>query len=228
MKNDPDSIIKLFDNSPETLRGASDKESLESYAREMLFHIRCNSIRTAPYKVLEIGCGDGLMTAALHEMMPHSEFSLMDVCPTLIRQAMRNNPKIKNYIIADCKKEIPNDESYDLIISWGLAQYLSHKEFIDMNNMFLKRLSGIGKIMHFSIPNEFKRYDHTMKERKSILSKTKGLIKYQIESMTGRYGPQAIWHSPSKIMKDLREFFQINICDGDVDYRFHLVIRPWE
>ena len=216
--NDQDKMIKLFDSADDAVLRSL---SADRYAIHMLRWM--NAKKNA--SVLELACGNGRVAKFIKQFRPDLDYSCMDICPTLTKTAQELNPEMKVHT-GDCLKGIPYSR-YDFIISWSFVQYLSLKEYTDLNRMLLGHLNPNGEIWHFSIPDNTKRWEHTMAPRNTKLAKVKGLAKYLLDSFKRPYGPASIWHDPVELLTSLDHkniqstFFQ----PGDVGYRFHIRIK---
>lgn len=216
--NDKDEMIKLFDSADDdVLRSLS----ADHYAMHMLRWMNPKTYASS----LELACGNGKVAKFIKQFRPDLDYSCMDICPTLTKTAQELNPGMKVFT-GDCLKCIPCGR-YDFIISWSFVQYLSLKEYTGLNRMLLGHLNPNGEIWHFSIPDNTKRWEHTMAPRNTKLSKVKGLARYLLDSFKRPYGPASIWHDPVELLTSLDHkniqstFFQ----PGDVDYRFHIRIK---
>ena len=223
--NDQNEMIRIFDSANDKdLRGGGPYEN----DQEEIFKFACHMLKWMSPKplasIIELACGNGRVAACISEIRPDLDYSCMDICPTLTRKAQELNPKMKVHT-GNCLKIIPYGK-YDQIVSWGFAQYLSRDEFMNLNRMLLTRLNEEGEIWHFSIPDNTRRWSHNMTPRKNILSKAKGVVKYLIDSRRRYYGPASIWHDPRELKKAHEDSMIMHIIQpGDVDYRFHLLIR---
>ncbi len=80
--------------------------------------------RTAPYKVLEIGCGTGFFSKLLQQTLPHnSHLSMIDLCPEvepLLREKVGHTP---HFIAGDAEEITWGTPDYDLIASASCIQW---------------------------------------------------------------------------------------------------------
>ena len=74
--------------------------------------------RPAPARILEIGCGTGLLTEMLSRAFPSSTIDAVDISPAMIKRARDNLAENKsvNWITADAEK-IAETKKYPLIAS---------------------------------------------------------------------------------------------------------------
>lgn len=223
MRNDASEMIRLFDSAGDyDLRGSEEEDCFVTIHKQACHILKW--IDPIPNRrILELACGNGAVARSIRNIRPDLKYSCMDICPTLTEQAKALNPDINVYT-GNCVNAIPGLK-YDYVFSWGLVQYLSVDDFINMNRLILRQLNVIGEIWHFSTPDESKRFDHTMSVRKGLWSKAKGFLKYLIQSTNRKYSEASIWHSPDELKVDNGDDINIQtIQPGDVDYRFHIRI----
>jgi len=74
--------------------------------------------RPAPSRILEIGCGTGLLTEMLSRAFPSATIDAVDISPAMIKKARENlaGNKLVNLIAADAEK-LAETKKYPLIVS---------------------------------------------------------------------------------------------------------------
>lgn len=76
-------------------------------------------------KILEIGCGTGILTGKLTGLFPHATITAIDIAPGMIKAAsMKNNGPGVFYICGDAEK-YRWDDSFDLVISNAAFQWMN-------------------------------------------------------------------------------------------------------
>ena len=94
----------------------------------------CNSITKARAKILEIGCGPGNITKYLLSARPDFDIFGIDIAPTMIELAKKNNPTAR-FDIMNIRQIDEIKTKYDGIICGFCLPYLSQtdgqKMFID-------------------------------------------------------------------------------------------------
>jgi len=98
----------------------------------------CNTIKKSNAHILEIGCGPGNITKYLLFKRPDFEIFGIDIAPTMIEFAQKNNPSAR-FKVMDSRKISELKESYDAIVCGFCLPYLSQKDseklFFDSSNL---------------------------------------------------------------------------------------------
>jgi 2-polyprenyl-3-methyl-5-hydroxy-6-metoxy-1,4-benzoquinol methylase len=87
----------------------------------------CNSITKDRAKVLEIGCGPGNITKYLLAARPDFDIFGIDIAPTMIELAKKNNPTAR-FAIMDIRQIAEIKTKYDAIICGFCLPYLSQTD----------------------------------------------------------------------------------------------------
>jgi trans-aconitate methyltransferase len=87
----------------------------------------CNSITKARAKILEIGCGPGNITKYLLSARPDFDIFGIDIAPTMIVLAKKNNPTAR-FDIMDIRQIEEIKTKYDGIICGFCLPYLSQTD----------------------------------------------------------------------------------------------------
>ena len=104
---------------------------------------------------LDIGCGDGQLTSLIHEKLEIKTVGI-DFSELHLKRAKNNFEEIE-FIEHDIKRPIPlEDEKFDLIISHGVIQYFSYKEFGILQKEMFRLLADGGTCIHFDICDKSK------------------------------------------------------------------------
>jgi malonyl-CoA O-methyltransferase len=77
-------------------------------------------------RILEIGCGTGLLTAHLIRLYPHASLHITDIAPEMIARAQNKFPPHARLHYSVMDGEHPaTDDSYDMIVSSMCVQWFS-------------------------------------------------------------------------------------------------------
>jgi 2-polyprenyl-3-methyl-5-hydroxy-6-metoxy-1,4-benzoquinol methylase len=91
------------------------------------YDFMCSSITKARAKILEIGCGPGNITKYLLSARPDFDIFGVDIAPTMIKLAKKNNPTAR-FDIMDIRQIDEINAKYDGIISGFCLPYLSQAD----------------------------------------------------------------------------------------------------
>lgn len=110
------------------------------------------SAATPPRRILEIGCGTGLLSAHLASMFPESDLLLTDISPAMLarcRATLGNRPR---YQLLDGEHPASLDQPFDLI-----ASSLAFQWFTDLRGA-IERLSRLltpnGRLLFATLGSE--------------------------------------------------------------------------
>jgi malonyl-CoA O-methyltransferase len=104
-------------------------------------------IEGAPRRILEIGCGTGLLSAHLARRFPGAEMVLTDIAPAMLAQAQARLGDGAKYLVMDGQRPDPALGHFDLI-----ASSLAFQWFDDLPGA-LTRLGALlapGGVLHFA------------------------------------------------------------------------------
>jgi len=146
----------------------------------------CNSIETDNAKILEIGCGPGNITKYLLYKRPDFKILGIDIAPSMIELAKRNNPTA-NFAILDSRKIDEFKTRYDGIICGFCIPYLSqtesHKLIADSYKLlnengllYLSFVEGDPRKSDFQVGSSGDRvyfYFHNLNDLKAQLTESK-------------------------------------------------------
>jgi trans-aconitate methyltransferase len=142
-------IKEHFENSTENkLRGSSTPAAINNYAQFIL-----EKLQISEGRILDVGCGDGRIMEQIQKINPKLSIDGVELTSTLSNTARLLNPKSE--IFNQNAINLYSKKKYDRIFSFSFAQYLSSKQFLDLNNrlvLFLTKVEG-AKIVHLSIPD---------------------------------------------------------------------------
>ncbi|HEX4877648.1 MAG TPA: class I SAM-dependent methyltransferase [Chitinophagaceae bacterium] len=87
----------------------------------------CHTITKAGAKILDVGCGPGNITRYLLSARPDFDIAGIDIAPTMIALAKKNNPTA-GFTIMDIRQIDKIKTTYDGIICGFCLPYLSHTD----------------------------------------------------------------------------------------------------
>lgn len=91
----------------------------------------CNAVKTHKARILEIGCGPGMITRYLHQKRSDISIHGIDVAPTMIELAKANNPSA-TFEVMDCREIAHLNASFDGIIAGFCLPYISSGETAEL------------------------------------------------------------------------------------------------
>jgi cyclopropane fatty-acyl-phospholipid synthase-like methyltransferase len=218
-------IKEHFENSTENqLRGNSTPAAINNYAQFIL-----EKLQISEGRILDVGCGDGRIMEQIQKINPKLSIDGVELTSTLSNTARLLNPKSEifnqNAINLDSKKK------YDRIFSFGFAQYLSSKQFLDLNNrlvLFLTKVEG-AKIVHLSIPDWGLRnanyYVEYAKQNRLFLFPGRFILNaINFKRSYGNDGSR--YHDPRELTKMHNQNFLVEISrESDSYYRFDIQLK---
>ena len=110
-------------------------------------------------RVLDFGCGDGRVLAAVRHLRPDLTCVGIDFAEKLIAQAQAENaetPGLAFHVRDLLKDELALGE-FDRIYSFSVIQYFSPPRFRSLNRALRSGLHAKGEVFHLSIPDLSKR-----------------------------------------------------------------------
>ncbi|MGL4655736.1 MAG: malonyl-ACP O-methyltransferase BioC [Sarcina sp.] len=113
-------------------------------------------------KILEIGCGTGLLTSELVKLFPDAKITALDISEGMIdtcREKLKDCTNI-NYICGDIEYDCPIDE-FDLIISSATFQWITDLERLLENLKSRLTFEGVLAFSTFA-ENTFKELDKSL------------------------------------------------------------------
>lgn len=153
MKND---IKKNFS------KGSKTYDNNANVQRAMIEHLIITLPQKNYTKILEIGCGTGLLTSELAELFPDAQITALDISEGMIatcKEKLKDSNNI-NYICGDVEYVCPIEE-FDLIISSATFQWITDLE--QLLETLKSRLTFEG-VLSFSTfaENTFKELDKSL------------------------------------------------------------------
>ncbi|MGA7513694.1 MAG: class I SAM-dependent methyltransferase [Candidatus Sulfotelmatobacter sp.] len=101
-------------------------------------------IRARPSdRILDIGCGPGSMVSYL----PRSEYVGFDANPDYIQQAQRRFPEAHFTCERVNECNLPQSESFDIVIALGILHHLDDSEAVELFRMARRTLKPEGRLI---------------------------------------------------------------------------------
>lgn len=186
-------------------------------------------------EILELGCGDGIVSYKLAEKYKHCKFICVDGSNDNIKYARcYNNSENIEYITSNFLN-LPDyicNKKFGLIMSFNSMQYVTTDDFITLNKKLLYLLDNNGVVFHFSLPDVRKRIatlfatyyrNNKFSNLCNILInilRNDEICKYEADGLS-------FWHYPKKIINELNNHFNITISSNkDIWYRFDISLIP--
>ena len=143
-------------------KGSKTYDENANVQKAMIDHLVNNLPRKDYSKILEIGCGTGLLTAQLIALFPNAKITALDISEGMIstcKEKLKNSTNIE-YICADVEYNCPIDE-FDLIVSSATFQWITDLE--ELLKKLKSRLTFNG-VLAFSTfaENTFKELDTSL------------------------------------------------------------------
>lgn len=109
-----------------------------------------NQEQSTPKRILDFGCGDGLMTKEIHTFFPKSEVYGVDPSPEILKLAQRNCPNA-TFKTSDKKLNLFNNKKFDLIFSAMVFHHIPFNEHEHYLNEITSMLSPGGLFVIFEL-----------------------------------------------------------------------------
>lgn len=100
----------------------------------VLLEYIAKKLRNDACSVLDIGCGNGYLTAKIGELFPQWKVSGFDYADVAIERALKDHPEIEFFVDDVHKTGWTEKGPYDLIISYGCFEHFQHPQ-IAINNL---------------------------------------------------------------------------------------------
>ncbi len=219
------------------LRGLSGPASHLHYADYILRQI------DAPEgaRVLDLGCGDGAVLAAVQQLRPDLQCVGVDFAETQVERARATHghrPHLE-FAVRDLKRDALEMGAFDRLYSFSVIQYFPPAEFADACRRLRPSLGEGARIVHLSIPDLSKRaimfQDSFLNERPAgTIATWINLLKMLLVDFKRRavgdrrYGSDSLYHDGEELARLCKgEFATRVVRPSDSWYRFdlHLTAR---
>lgn len=219
-----------FDNATGT-----DIRRIDSAYGHLLYATYLLEVINAPFgsRILEIGCGDGVVMKKMSELRPDLEFCGVDISQTMVSKSMLANPT-SIIVAANAADSIPINGTFDIIFSFSVVQYLQEKDIVNCCMECSRLLRRGGRIFHLAIPNRNQRLpklinDYLLNGRSEIGA----VVSSAYDTITRRgnlyYRDGSAWHSAHLIVKELSgrlsTSYQVKVQPSTISwFRFDLIV----
>ena len=134
-------------------RGAKTYSRAASLQDQVADNLSRYFSRLSATKILEIGCGTGLLTQRLTKAFPRADFLLTDISPAMIAEcrAHMTNLTESNFLCVDAEKPSELPSTFDLIVSSMTMHWFDEFE-IGLNNI-KQKLKKNGKLLFAILTN---------------------------------------------------------------------------
>lgn len=190
-------------------------------------------------RILDFGCGDGRVLAAVRCLRPDLTCVGIDFAEQLIAQAQAENtdtPGLDFHVRNLLKSDLALGE-FDRIYSFSVIQYFSPPHFQSLNIALRPGLRAQGEVFHLSIPDLTKRVvlfqddylDH--RARSPLAAACRLLLLTLVDTkrrLTGdrRYG-NSLFHDAAELTDLVEPEFRARVVrPSDSWYRFDLHLIP--
>lgn len=112
------SIIAAFDSASHSYDGAAQIQT------EVAAQLIADAAGLAPRRILDIGCGTGLLTAMAQQRWPDAAITATDAAPAMLEAARAKLPSVR-FVEADAA-DIQLTEKFDLILSSMVLHWLTN------------------------------------------------------------------------------------------------------
>jgi trans-aconitate methyltransferase len=108
-------------------------------------------------KILDVGCGDGKITAELANKVPHGSIIGVDISPAMIEFAKEAFPQKKfsnlQFLLKDAQALDFNDDEFNIIFSFTAIQWVqNHNAFLERAHKSLKPSGILAITMPMGLP----------------------------------------------------------------------------
>ena len=125
--------------------------------RGICLHVQ-SRIKLDGLKILSLGCGDGRLEEILFAETRPKSLTCADISKRNLQIARLRLPEAE-FIQADLRNFSAEDfDTYDLILTISLAQYLTAEELKSLHEKLFTRLEFGGKIFHFNVPDKRRKF----------------------------------------------------------------------
>ncbi|WP_297520281.1 malonyl-ACP O-methyltransferase BioC [uncultured Clostridium sp.] len=143
-------------------KGSKTYDDNANVQKTMIDHLISKLPQKSYTKILEIGCGTGLLTTRLVELFPNAKITALDISEGMIatcKEKLKDHNNIE-YICADVEYNCPIDE-FDLIISSATFQWITDLE--ELLKKLKSRLSFEGVLAFSTFADKtFKELDKSL------------------------------------------------------------------
>ncbi len=104
------------------------------------------------HQILDVGCGDGKITAEIAARVPHGSIVGVDISPAMIEFAQKNYPHLQ-FFLKDAQ-QLDFDSQFDSVFSFTTLQWIqNHEAFLTGAYKSLKPKGTLAVTMPMSLPS---------------------------------------------------------------------------
>ena len=231
-----DALLNHFNAADEAaLRGLTGKLGHLHFANYILTQIDAPS----ESRILDIGCGDGAVLAALKELRPDLDCVGIDFADKQIAKA-RSGPRVPGleFKVSNVLDGPISFGTFDRIYSFSVVQYFTPLDFQKVCSNLRTSLKQNGVLVHMSIPDLSKRvllFQQSFLDQGtvSLWSNWAHLGKMILVDLKRRfsgdrrYGSDSLFHDSEQLAELCGQHFQARVVrPSDSWYRFDIHLLP--
>ena len=191
-------------------------------------------------RILDLGCGDGRVLRAMHNLRPDLYCVGVDFAEQKVAQANAEN-KMTDSLSFETK-DLRHDDVESLgrfsrIFSFSVIQYLKPKEFVGLNRRLQGALLPDGTLSHLSIPdlakrvvlfqNDFLNHTPCGPLQSAIHFLKMAIVDYKRRMAHDRHYGNSLFHAAEELAAISRPAFHTEIVrPSDSWYRFDAILKP--
>ena len=174
-------------NGENRLRGS--KSATSKFAEHVLNRIKTvgETNNISNLRVLDFGCGDALLANVLSE-----DINCIKICDITDAYLTQNNAKKFDFCLVDNLTKKYSAETFDVIYSFGVIQYLSVPEFQNSMHILETLLKSGGHIIHSNILDRKKFFNYFNKPNSA-----KNILKFIVSGAPRSFVTGKIWDDGS-------------------------------
>jgi 2-polyprenyl-3-methyl-5-hydroxy-6-metoxy-1,4-benzoquinol methylase len=231
-----DALRNYFNAADETaLRGFTGRLGHLYFANYILAQIDA----TSGSRILDIGCGDGAVLAAVKELRPDLDCVGIDFADKQIAKAI-SSPQIDGleFKVNNVLDGPLSSGTFDRIYSFSVVQYFTPLNFQMVCSYLRTSLRHDGMLIHMSIPDISKRVllfqqsfldQHSVSSWKNWIHLGKMVLVDMKRRVLGQtaYGTDSHFHNAETLAATCSDAFTAKIIrPSDSWYRFDIQLRP--
>lgn len=123
--------------NPQIYRSSWDKRFQEFSPREVITHLTVEEYRalylevfkitapSAPQRILDYGCGTGLLLPVVQELWPEAGYEGADISPAMVRHCARYAGKYVFWLVPEALPDMAMGEPFDFIVCHSVLTHIT-------------------------------------------------------------------------------------------------------